>query len=883
MYVKVNGGAPVALPQAVSNSDTLKLVLSSIAEISVVEWRIFSYPDGFDPGNDWELVGSDWVSYGVSGSSDIDMPADGNDTFLFSASCKDNSNVELYQVSGGAYILSANGLRKPAYLEQDEIETGRHWLESVRDTIDELDSSMTSLRVLDYKASVRCATTANITLSGAQTIDGITPATGNRILVKNQSTGANNGIYVYNASGAWTRATDADADAEVTSGLMVYVEQGTTNGKKLFKLETINPIVIGMTSLVFTEVSGTGGGYDQSLNMADSVTFAGLTLTGFSGFLKATAGVLSAAALALSDLPTGSAGTVLTGTGGAPAYSATPVVTAIKDSATLAATTGLVRGSNATTLVAARNGANNANWTILSTDENGIIVGAAAGPSISLRTENDIKFGDATTWVTIDTNGVLLNGASALWGGDYLGSPYTIISAVDDGITIGTSAVQGAELTVSSGIVAAISGTGGFYITPEADIFITAYSDSDSITYGWQNKSANSAVGSATNIYGQNCTGTTTTGGAINVLTGSGTSANGELNLGTGGTTRLTLSSTGKILYFASSLTTAVTLTQADLTTNSATGARLDILAQSCTGTTSIGAELRLGSGAGTSRPGYVTFYRGATQRGQIGSGSVTGGVWWGNSNTASGLHSFIGGNNNTASNDYAFALGNGNSATASCSGCFGGLNSIGGSADYSQALGLSITINGACSVGGGANHTLSNWYSAAFGGWHTISAVGGFATGLYATVSSYCEIAHSGGNAPGTPQNSRIQISGVTSATASTNVNLKAGASQDQEITLRTGRIYSVQVIFVATGPSFSPVGQIELRNALVKDDSGTVTVIDAGTQTASTTTPVDWTITLTNSGSADHYLRVNFAKTANATALRCSAMVRIVEVAKA
>lgn len=881
MRVKINGAASVALPQAVANSDSLKLVLSSVAGISVVEWHIFAYPDGFDPGNDWELVSDEWVSYGLLGSSDIDMPASGNDTWLFKAYCKDNSNAELYQVSGGVYILSDNGLRKPAYLEQDEIETGRHWLESIRDTIDALDAQATAQRVDDYKSSVRCATTANITLSGSQTIDGITPSTGNRVLVKDQSTAANNGIYVYNASGAWTRATDADADAEVTSGMVVYVEQGTTNGKKLFKLETANPIVVGMTSLTFTEISGSGGSLPQPLDTTDSPTFAGLTLTSFSGFLKATAGVLSAAALALSDLPTGSAGTVLTGTGGASAYSATPVLTAVRDSATTAATTGLVRGSNATTLVAARNAANDANWSVLSTDENGIIVGAATGPSIALKTATTVTFGAASPWVSIDELGLTLEGndGTALYGGDYLGSPYKMIYGVDDVVKIGTSAVQGAEITVSSGIVAALSGTGGFYITPAANILVTAYADSSSITYGWQDKTANSATGSATNMLGQNCTGTNSIGGAVNVLTGSGTSANGELNLGTGGVTRLTLSSAGKILYFAASLTTAVSLTQADLSTNSATGARLDVLAQTCTGATSIGGELRLGSGAGTSRDGFITFYRGTTQRGQIGFGTTGNkGIWFGRSNTASGNDSTALGVSNTTSNDFSVAIGYSNMSSGSVSVALGGSNTS--SSDYSTCLGYNNVSNVANAVSMGSTNTSSGNGSIAGGLANTAANTAAIAFGYAAYASGYAEFAHASGAAPGSPQNSFMQISGTTSATASTNVNLKAGPSANQEVITRTGRIYAVEIIFVATGPSFSPVGRIRLTDALIKNDSGTVSVIDAGTQTASTTTPVDWTITLSGSG---NYLRVNFAKTADATALRCSASVRLVDVAKA
>lgn len=111
----------------------------------------------------------------------------------------------------------------------------------------------------DWKESVRAATTANIALSGLLTIDGVTLVNGNRVLVKNQTTGSQNGLYTA-AAGSWTRATDANSNAEVTAGLAVHVEEGTANGNKDFRLTTNNPITLGTTALTFAELSGGGGG-----------------------------------------------------------------------------------------------------------------------------------------------------------------------------------------------------------------------------------------------------------------------------------------------------------------------------------------------------------------------------------------------------------------------------------------------------------------------------------------------------------------------------------------------------------------------------------------------------------------------------------------------
>jgi hypothetical protein len=119
---------------------------------------------------------------------------------------------------------------------------------------------------LDVKQSVRAATTATINLStgaaNGSIIDGVTLATGNRILVKDQGVGgvahADNGIYTVNATGAPTRASDFDEDAEVTPGAFTFVEEGTANGDSGFVVATNGSITVGSTAILFTQFSGTG-------------------------------------------------------------------------------------------------------------------------------------------------------------------------------------------------------------------------------------------------------------------------------------------------------------------------------------------------------------------------------------------------------------------------------------------------------------------------------------------------------------------------------------------------------------------------------------------------------------------------------------------------
>ena len=115
---------------------------------------------------------------------------------------------------------------------------------------------------LDIKDSVKVATTANGTLSSAfannSTVDGVTLATGDRILIKDQSTGSENGIYTVNASGAPTRATDFDANTEVTGGAFVFVEQGTANGDNGYVVTNNGTVNVGSDAIAFTQFSGAG-------------------------------------------------------------------------------------------------------------------------------------------------------------------------------------------------------------------------------------------------------------------------------------------------------------------------------------------------------------------------------------------------------------------------------------------------------------------------------------------------------------------------------------------------------------------------------------------------------------------------------------------------
>ena len=123
---------------------------------------------------------------------------------------------------------------------------------------------------LNVKDSCVAATTANITLSAPQTIDGIAVVAGDRVLVKNQTTTSANGIYVV-AAGAWSRSSDADTYSELVSAF-TFVEKGTANADSGFVCTIDQGGTLGTTPITFSQFSGAG----------TYVAGTGLTLTGNS-------------------------------------------------------------------------------------------------------------------------------------------------------------------------------------------------------------------------------------------------------------------------------------------------------------------------------------------------------------------------------------------------------------------------------------------------------------------------------------------------------------------------------------------------------------------------------------------------------------------------
>ncbi len=165
---------------------------------------------------------------------------------------------------------------------------------------------------LDVKDSVKATTTANITLSGTQTIDGVSLSADDRVLVKNQNTASENGLYLCKAS-SWTRTDDLAAGADA-AGAFVFVEQGTVNSENGFVCTSNKgSAVVGTNNLVFAQFSGAGqiiagDGMDKSGNTlsVDLKSNGGLVIESTEIAVDLSASSITGT-LAVSDGGTGSA------------------------------------------------------------------------------------------------------------------------------------------------------------------------------------------------------------------------------------------------------------------------------------------------------------------------------------------------------------------------------------------------------------------------------------------------------------------------------------------------------------------------------------------------------------------------------------------------
>ena len=411
---------------------------------------------------------------------------------------------------------------------------------------------------LNPKASCQVATTANITLSNLQAIDGYTTLASDRVLVKNQTTSSQNGIYLASAS-AWTRATDMDVWAEVAGAYTVILNGGQADTGWVCNASTTG--TIGTTAMPWVQFSGSATYYaGTGLTLASntfSITNTGVTAASYgsaSQTLTATVNAqgqltsLAATSIAIANTQVSGLGTMST-----QSASSVSITGGAIDGTTLGATTAsTVRGTTITATTQFTGAGTGLTGTATSLN----IGGNAATATTASATTTAVTFNNAGAG---GVSGSTFNGATALTVSyNTIGAPSTTGSGASGTWAIG---ISGNAATVTNGVY-----TTGSYSNPT---WITSISGS--IVSG-----AVSTATTATNIAGG-------TAGALAYNTASGT------------TTFLALGTTNYVLtagatspqYVAQSTLSVGSATSATTATNLAGGAAGYIPYQSASSTTS--------------------------------------------------------------------------------------------------------------------------------------------------------------------------------------------------------------------------------------------------------------------------------------------------------
>ncbi len=272
---------------------------------------------------------------------DISMTGDGTWTVNFDGSgnvtaamtlATVNSNVGTYTKvtvnAKGLVTAAAQASLSDLSAPTGDLSMGGYKLTNLADPVSAQDAATknyvdSTAQGLDVKASVKTATTGNITLSGTQTIDGVSVSAGDRVLVKNQSAPAENGIYVA-AAGTWARSSDMNAWTDFP-GAFTFVEEGSTQADSGWVCTVNQGGTLGVTAVTWSQFSGAGtytAGTGLTLSGSEfSITNTAVTAGSYGGAsqtLSATVNAqgqltaLSAQSIAIANTQVSGLGTMST-------------------------------------------------------------------------------------------------------------------------------------------------------------------------------------------------------------------------------------------------------------------------------------------------------------------------------------------------------------------------------------------------------------------------------------------------------------------------------------------------------------------------------------------------------------------------------------------
>ena len=337
---------------------------------------------------------------------------------------------------------------------------------------------------IDAKASVVVATTANITLSGTQTIDGISVSVGDRVLVKDQTTQSGNGIYLCAAS-TWTRTTDANTWDELVAAF-TFVEKGTTQANNGYISTITAGGTLGTTAVTFAQFSGAG-----QITAGDGLTKTGNTLnvgTASSGRIVvnsdnidlATSGVTvgtykSVTADAYGRITAGTNPTTLSGFGIADAYTIAQIDT-LFGSTTSAATSAAAAATSASN---ASTSASNASTSAGNASTSATNAAASATDAANTYDAFDDRYlGSKSSAPSVDNDGNALLTGALYWNTAvntlyvWTGSTWTQAAFTASGFATLTGTETLTNKTLTAPIISTISNTGTVTLPTSTDTLV---------------------------------------------------------------------------------------------------------------------------------------------------------------------------------------------------------------------------------------------------------------------------------------------------------------------------------------------------------------------------------------------------------------------------